>query len=57
MAKRSLKEETASWHDILYMIDSNIQREKILPSERALAYKMKLEALNHQGKRMDLKIC
>lgn len=36
------------------MVDSNLQRENILPSERAFAFKMKLEALNHQGKRSDL---
>lgn len=36
------------------MVDSNLQRENILPSERAFAYKMKLEALNHQGQRSDL---
>ena len=36
------------------MVDSNLQRESILPSERAFAYKMKLEALNHQGQRTDL---
>lgn len=36
------------------MVDSNIQREEILPSEKAFAYKMKLEALSHQGKRNDL---
>ena len=35
---------------ILAMIDSNLQREEILPSEKAFAYKMKLEALTHQGK-------
>ena len=35
------------------MVDSNIQREKLLPSEKAFAYKMRLEALNHQGKTMD----
>ena len=39
---------------IIIMVDSNIQREKILPSEKAFAYKMKLEALKHQGKRTDL---
>ena len=39
---------------IIYMVDSNLHREKILPSEKAFAYKMKLEALNHQGKRNDL---
>ena len=38
----------------IIMVDSNMQREKVLPSERAFAYKMKLEALNHQGKRNDL---
>lgn len=36
------------------MVDSNLQRENILPSERAFAYKMKLEALNHQGERTDI---
>ena len=36
------------------MVDSNMQRESILPSEKAFAYKMKLEALNKQGKRTDL---
>ena len=36
------------------MVDSNVQREEILPSERAWAFKMKLEALNRQGKRVDL---
>lgn len=36
------------------MVDSNLQRENILPSERAYAYKMKLEAMKHQGKRSDL---
>ena len=39
---------------IILMVDSNIQREEILPSEKAFAYKMKLEALKHQGKRTDL---
>ena len=39
---------------IIMMVDSNLQREKILPSERAFAYKMKLEALKRQGKRNDL---
>ncbi len=35
---------------IIMMVDSNLQRDKILPSEKAQAYKMKLDALNHQGK-------
>lgn len=39
---------------VIFMVDSNIQRETILPSERAYAYKMKLEAMNHQGERRDL---
>ena len=39
---------------ILQMVESNLQRESILPSERAFAYKMKLEALKHQGARTDL---
>lgn len=38
----------------IIMVDSNIQRESLLPSERAFAYKMKLEALDHQGKRAGL---
>ena len=39
---------------IIMMVDSNLQRETILPSEKALAYKMKLEAIKHQGQRTDL---
>ena len=39
---------------VLIMVDSNLQREQILPSEKAFAYKMKLEALKHQGQRTDL---
>lgn len=39
---------------IIFMVDSNLQRENILPSERAFSYKMKLEAMNHQGRRHDL---
>ena len=39
---------------VLIMVDSNLQREEILPSEKAFAYKMKLEAMNRQGKRTDL---
>ncbi len=40
-------------HDsaVIFMVDSNIQREGLLPSEKAFAYKMKVEALRHQGKR------
>ena len=39
---------------VIMMVDSNLQRETILPSERALAYKMKLDAIRHQGERTDL---
>lgn len=39
---------------VIIMVDSNLQREEILPSEKGFAYKMKLEALSHQGKRNDL---
>ena len=39
---------------VIVMVDSNIQRESLLPSERAFAYKMKLEAIKHQGARSDL---
>lgn len=39
---------------IVMMVDSNCQRSKVLPSERAFAYKMKLDAMKRQGKRSDL---
>ncbi len=39
---------------IIYMVDSNIQREELLPSEKAFAFKMKMDAMNRQGKRTDL---
>jgi len=44
---------------IIYMVDSNIYRSKILPSEKAFAYKMKLDAIKHQGKKKILlhKMC
>ena len=47
---RDLDDDAAT----IIMVDSNIQRESLLPSERAFAYKMKLEALRHQGERRDL---
>ena len=47
---RQMDEDAA----VLLMVDSNLQRENILPSERAFAYKMKLEALKNQGARSDL---
>ena len=39
---------------VIAMVDSNLQREKILPNEKAFAYKMRLEAMNRQGQRTDL---
>ena len=48
---RALDDDEAT----IIMVDSNLQREKILPSEKAFAYKMKLEALKHQGQRRDLR--
>lgn len=39
---------------VIAMVDANLQREEILPSEKAYAYKMKLDALSHQGKKEDL---
>lgn len=47
---RNLDDDAA----IIVMVDSNVQRESILPSEKAFAYKMKLEAIRHQGERSDL---
>lgn len=47
---RNLTDEEAT----IYMVDTNLQREEVLPSEKAFAYKMKLDALNKQGKRNDL---
>lgn len=47
---RELDDDAAT----IIMVDSNLQRETLLPSERAFAYKMKLEAMKHQGSRSDL---
>ena len=47
---RDIDDDTST----IAMVDANLQREKILPSEKAFAYKMKLEALKHQGKRNDI---
>ena len=47
---RDMDDDTA----ILLMVDSNLQREELLPSEKAFAYKMKLDAMKHQGERVDL---
>lgn len=50
---RKLTDEQAT----IFMVDSNLQRESILPSERAFAYKMKLDAIKKQGERTDLTSC
>ena len=50
---RDMDDDTAT----ILMVDSNLQREHILPSERAKAYKMKMDALKHQGRRTDLTSC
>ena len=47
---RDLDDDAAT----IIMVDSNLQRESLLPSERAFAYRMKLEAIKHQGERSDL---
>ena len=47
---RALDDDEAT----IIMVDANLQRERLLPSEKAFAYKMKLEAMKHQGKRNDL---
>jgi len=46
--------EMTDEQSIIFMVDSNVQRENILPSEKAFAYKMKMEALKRQGQRTDL---
>ena len=51
---RSIVKDLSDDEATILMVDSNIQREEILPSEKAFAYKMKLEAMRHQGKRVDL---
>ena len=47
---RDLDDDAAT----IIMVDSNLQREELLPIERAFAYKMKLDAMKHQGERVDL---
>lgn len=47
---KDLDDDTAA----ILLVDSNLQRENILPSEKAFAYKLKLEALKHQGKRLEI---
>lgn len=51
---RAIVKDLSDDEATILMVDSNIQREEILPSEKAFAYKMKLEAMKHQGKRIDL---
>ena len=51
---RAIVKDLSDDEATILMVDSNIQREEILPSEKAFAYKMKLEAMKHQGKRVDL---
>ena len=51
---RTIVKDLSDDEATILMVDSNIQREEILPSEKAFAYKMKLEALNHQGKKIEL---
>lgn len=50
---REMDDDTAT----ILMVDCNLQREHILPSEKAKAYKMKIDAIRHQGKRTDLTSC
>ena len=50
----SLFQTTEELAAAILVVDSNLQREGLLPSERAFAYKLKLEALRHQGERTDL---
>ena len=50
---RNLSDDQA----VIVMVDSNLQREEILPSEKAFAYKMKLDAMKRQGQRRDLRGC
>ena len=55
--KETMPVLSGTWDDdqaTIIMVDSNLQRESLLPSERAFAYKMKLEAVKHQGARTDL---
>ena len=51
---RSIVKNLSDDEATILMVDSNIQREEILPSEKAFAYKMKLEAMRHQGKNIDI---
>ncbi|MGM9876799.1 MAG: ParB/RepB/Spo0J family partition protein [Bacilli bacterium] len=50
---QAIVKELSKDQAIIDMVDSNLQRELILPSEKAFAYKMKLEAMKHQGKKVD----
>lgn len=50
---QAIVKEISKDQAVIEMVDSNLQRELILPSEKAFAYKMKLEAMKHQGKKVD----
>ena len=50
----SIIREMTDDESVIAMVDANIQREELLPSEKAFAYKMKMDAMNHQGERQDL---
>ncbi len=50
----AIVKEMTDDESIIYMVDSNIQREELLPSEKAFAFKMKMEAMSRQGQRTDL---
>lgn len=51
---RCIVKNLSDYEATILMVDSNIQREEILPSEKAFAYKMKLNAMKHQGKKIDI---
>jgi ParB family chromosome partitioning protein len=51
---KSIVKEMSRDDAIIFMVDSNLQREELLPSEKAFSYKMRLEAMNRQGQRTDL---
>lgn len=53
----AIVKELTNEEAIITMVDANLQRENLLPSEKAFAYKMKMEAMKHQGKRTDLTSC
>ena len=54
---RCIVKELSDDEATIIMVDSNIQREKVLPSEKAFAYKMRLEAEKHQGRKIEISLC